>query len=83
LDEKAAQTPAVGNSAEERERRVERLYAALATLSDADRSIALLYLDQLSYREIAEVLGITESNVGVRLNRVKKRLIERLQKENQ
>jgi len=83
LDEKSAQAPVVESGADEQERHVERLYAALAALSESDRSIALLYLDELSYREIADVLGITESNVGVRLNRVKKRLIERLEKENQ
>ena len=83
LDEKSAQAPSKDNESDERERQVEQLYAALATLSEADRSIALLYLDELSYREIADVLGITESNVGVRLNRVKKRLMERLRKENQ
>ena len=81
LDEKSAQAPSKDNESDERERQVEQLYAALATLSEADRSIALLYLDELSYREIADVLGITESNVGVRLNRVKKRLMERLRKE--
>jgi RNA polymerase sigma-70 factor, ECF subfamily len=35
-----------------------------------------LYLDDLSYREISEVLGISESNVGVKLNRVKRALSE-------
>ena len=35
-----------------------------------------LYLDELSYREMAEVLGISESNVGVKLNRAKKALSE-------
>lgn len=83
FDEKSAQPPVVENSADERERQVERLDAALAMLSEGDRSLALLYLDELSYREIADVLGITESNVGVRLNRVKKRLLDRLQKENE
>ena len=53
---------------------IERLYAAIATLPAVDRSLALLYLDELSYREIAEVLGISEANVGVRLNRLKKTL---------
>jgi RNA polymerase sigma-70 factor (ECF subfamily) len=82
LDEKSAEAPVIDSGAVERERQVEQLYAALAALSESERSIALLYLDDLSYREIADVLGITESNVGVRLNRVKKRLMERLQKEN-
>ena len=36
----------------------------------------LLYLDELSYREMADVLGISESNVGVKLNRAKKVLSE-------
>lgn len=67
----------------EQERRVEQLYAALATLTEADRSIALLYLDDLSYREIGEILGISESNVGVKLNRVKKRLSDCLRQSEQ
>ena len=67
-------------SSGDQERRVEQLYAALGTLPEADRSLALLLLDDLSYREIAEVLGITENNVGVKLNRVKKRLTEQLRK---
>lgn len=39
---------------------------------DADRAILLLYLESHSYREIGEVLGISETNVGTRLNRLKK-----------
>ncbi len=38
--------------------------------------VVLLYLDDLSYREMAEVLGISESNVGVKLNRVRRTLSE-------
>ena len=41
-----------------------------------DAALVLLYLDELSYREMAEVLGISESNVGVKLNRAKKALSE-------
>jgi RNA polymerase sigma-70 factor (ECF subfamily) len=55
---------------------VERLYAAIRQLPKADAALVLLYLDDLSYREIAEVLGISESNVGVKLNRAKKALAE-------
>ena len=42
--------------------------------SDVDRALLLLYLDGNSHREIGEVLGISESNVGTRLNRVKNNL---------
>lgn len=53
---------------------VERLYEAIHQLPQTDTALVLLYLDELSYREMAEVLGISESNVGVKLNRAKKAL---------
>lgn len=53
---------------------VEQLYEAIRRLPKADAALVLLYLDELSYREMAEVLGISESNVGVKLNRAKKAL---------
>ncbi len=55
---------------------IERLYGAIRQLPKGDAALVLLYLDELSYREIAEVLGISESNVGVKLNRAKKVLAE-------
>jgi RNA polymerase sigma-70 factor (ECF subfamily) len=57
---------------------VERLYAAIRRLPPADAALVLLYLDDLSYRQMAEVLGTSEGNVGVRLHRVKKALSELL-----
>ena len=61
---------------------VERLYAAIRRLPKADAALVLLYLDDLSYRQMAEVLGISESNVGVKLNRAKKALGELLNEES-
>jgi len=55
---------------------VGRLYAAIHQLPKAEAALVLLYLEDLSYREIAEVLGISESNVGVKLNRARKALGE-------
>jgi RNA polymerase sigma-70 factor, ECF subfamily len=55
---------------------VEQLYKAINQLPKTDAALVLLYLDELSYREMAEVLGISESNVGVKLNRAKKALSE-------
>lgn len=55
---------------------VERLYEAIHRLPKTDAALVLLYLDEMSYREIAEVLGISENNVGVKLNRAKKALGE-------
>ncbi len=55
---------------------VEQLYKAIHQLPKTDAALVLLYLDELSYREMAEVLGISENNVGVKLNRAKKALGE-------
>ena len=51
--------------------RVEWLYQQIAQLKDVDRSVALLLLDGFSYKEIAAIVGLTESNVGVKINRIK------------
>jgi len=53
---------------------IERLYAAIRRLPKTDAALVMLHLDDLSHRQIAEVLGITENNVGVKLNRAKKAL---------
>jgi RNA polymerase sigma-70 factor (ECF subfamily) len=53
---------------------LEQLYAAIRSLAAAKRALVLLYLDGLSYGEMAEVTGLSESNVGVRLTRIKKEL---------
>jgi RNA polymerase sigma-70 factor (ECF subfamily) len=61
---------------------VERLYAAIRRLPKTDRALVLLYLDDVSYRQMAEVLGISEGNVGVKLNRAKKALSEIMKDES-
>ena len=58
-------------SAEGRDPRVEWLYHQIAQLKDVDRSVALLLLDGFSYKEIAAIVGLTESHVGVKINRIK------------
>lgn len=60
------------------DRLVEQLYAAIRQLPKLDASLALMHLDGLSYREISEVLGISENHVGVKLNRLRKQLAEQL-----
>ncbi len=54
--------------------RVEALYRFIQQLPERDKTIILLYLDQLSHKEIAQVIGITPNNVGVKINRIKKQL---------
>ena len=57
---------------------VERLYAAIRQLPKLDASLALMHLDGLSYREMAEVIGISENYIGVKLNRIRKQLADQL-----
>ena len=59
----------------------ERLYAAIDRLGDVDRMLVTMYLDDRSYREMAEVIGISESHVGVKLHRIKKSLARSLAEE--
>ncbi|MEO6550292.1 MAG: sigma-70 family RNA polymerase sigma factor [Ferruginibacter sp.] len=54
----------------------ERLFDALRTLNDTDKALISLYLEDFTYQEIAAITGITESNTGVRLNRIKQKLKE-------
>lgn len=49
----------------------EKLYQFINKLSDIDKAIITLYLDEFSYKEIAEILGLSETNIGVKINRIK------------
>ncbi len=51
------------------------IYGEIYKLDEIDRSVALLFLEGFSYKEMAAMLGIGESNVGVKINRIKKHLI--------
>jgi len=51
-----------------------QLYVAIRHLSEVDRALILLYLEEKSYQEIADILGTNANNVGVRVNRIKERL---------
>ncbi len=53
---------------------IERLFECINKLQEVDRLIISMVLDDLSYKEIAEVTGMTTNNVGVKINRIKKEL---------
>jgi RNA polymerase sigma-70 factor (ECF subfamily) len=55
-----------------------QLYTAIQQLPKVEASLALMHLDGLSYSEMAEVLGISENYIGVKLNRIRKQLGEQL-----
>ena len=51
-----------------------QLYTAIKQLSEIDRGIILLYLEEKSYKEIAEIMGTNSNNIGVRITRIKEQL---------
>jgi RNA polymerase sigma-70 factor (ECF subfamily) len=70
--------PQQSNCSGQSEEIIGRLYEAIRKLSKVDASVVLMHLDGLAYSEMAEILGISESNVGVKLNRAKKQLAQLL-----
>ena len=73
-----APTESAGEPDSLTDERLARIYAAIHQLKPLERSLMLLSLDGLSYREMAEVLGLSESNVGVKINRIKTQIIQTL-----
>lgn len=53
---------------------IRELYTLINKLNAFEKAIILLYLEDRSYDEIAQIVGITKSNVGVRINRIKDKL---------
>lgn len=78
LDAEARVLAAPAEAADER---LDWIYSEIRQLDEVDRSVTLLLLDGYSYREIASTLGLSESHVGVKIHRIKKRLTGRLAME--
>ncbi|TAH07758.1 MAG: sigma-70 family RNA polymerase sigma factor [Sphingobacteriia bacterium] len=56
------------------------MYAAIGDLSKVDKAIVMLYLEDYSYSEISDLVGITANNVAVKMNRIKIKLKEETKK---
>lgn len=61
------------------ERQLARLYEAIAQLNEVEKALVTLFLEDFSYDEMAEVLGLSAGNVGVMLHRAKKKLFTLMQ----
>lgn len=67
--------------ADDKERRG-ALHQAVNKLTEIEKAIIMLYLDEKSYEEISEIIGISIGNVGVRLNRIKGKLSKLVKTES-
>lgn len=74
LDAVMIDTLGGGTPIDEPDERLGTLLQAIDALEPLDRALILLYLDELPYAEIGAVIGLSESNVGTRIARLKQRL---------
>jgi RNA polymerase sigma-70 factor (ECF subfamily) len=63
-----------GEPIAEQDERLQALYAFIGQLDPLNRALILLYLEDRSYGEIAEILGISETNVATKISRIKQKL---------
>ncbi|WP_166920693.1 RNA polymerase sigma factor [Flavobacterium poyangense] len=66
----------------EKEEQLQQMYQCIQKLEETNKMIILMTLDGIEYPEIAEVIGITEETLRVRIHRIKKSLTQCVQNEN-
>lgn len=63
------------------EERLKTLYTSIKTLGEVDKGIIFLFLEGKKYEEIADITGISASNVGTRMARIKEKLNKKIIKK--
>ena len=58
----------------EEEQQLQQLYAAINRLSDVEKALVMLYLEDKSYEEMEEIMGINQNNLRVKMNRIREKL---------
>lgn len=58
----------------EEDEQLQQLYAAINRLSEIERALVMLYLEDKSYEEMEEILGINQNNLRVKMNRIREKL---------
>jgi len=77
-DETIFQIAVEENVTEENIHKTELLYTFINQLDKLNKAIIILYLEDKSYKEISEIMGLTETNVATKINRIKGKLKERI-----
>lgn len=54
--------------------RLKLMYAAIAQLSDIEKALVMLYIEEKSYEEMEDILGMAQGNMRVKMNRIKEKL---------
>jgi RNA polymerase sigma-70 factor (ECF subfamily) len=62
------------SDASEKEEQLGKMYAAIHELSELERAIVMLYLEEKSYEEMEDILGVNQNNLRVKMNRIKEKL---------
>jgi RNA polymerase sigma factor (sigma-70 family) len=60
--------------------KIEHLHFCINKLSEVNKSIVLLYLEDLSYKEISQIIGLTENHIAVKMKRIRESLLNCLNK---
>ncbi len=58
----------------EKEEQLQQLYSAIERLTELEKALTMLYLEDKSYQEMEEILGISQNNLRVKMNRIKDKL---------
>ena len=58
----------------EKEEQLQQLYVAINRLTEVEKALTMLYLEDKSYQEMEEILGISQNNLRVKMNRIKEKL---------
>ncbi|MDB5133463.1 MAG: polymerase subunit sigma-70 [Mucilaginibacter sp.] len=72
LDDEAMQIAVKENTGTDE--RILLMYDAIKKLSEVERAVTMLYMEECSYKEMAEILGLSETNIGFKLNKIKSKL---------
>lgn len=80
LDEHLIEISAEEDLSGETEKNFSLLQQFINELKELDRALMILYLEEKNYKEIAEILGITETNVATKINRIKEKIKHKFKK---
>jgi len=68
--------PAESTLDKSEQEKYQALHDCISSLNESDRAIVILYLDELPYKEIAEITGLTENHIAVKMKRIRKMLFD-------